>query len=72
MVYRGTPSGGDIDDVGEAMRALLALIRDRLDEAGHGDAAVEFRQPYVSPAIGAYGQILRASDCPADAVVNRR
>jgi alpha-galactosidase len=72
MVYRGTPSDGDLDDVGEAMRALLALIRERLAEHGHGDAAVEFRQPYVSPAIGAYGQILRASDCPADAVVNRR
>ena len=43
-----------------------------LAEAGHGDVAVEFRQPYVSPAIAAYGQILRASDCPADAVVNRR
>ncbi|HEY5978952.1 MAG TPA: glycoside hydrolase family 36 protein [Microlunatus sp.] len=72
MVYRGTPSSGDIDDVGEAMQALLALIREQLEEAGHGDAAVEFRQPYVSPAIGAYGQILRASDCPADAVANRR
>jgi alpha-galactosidase len=72
MVYRGTPSSGDIDDVGEAMQALLALIREQLEQAGHGDAAVEFRQPYVSPAIGAYGQILRASDCPADAVANRR
>ena len=72
MVYRGTPSGGDHDDVGEAMRTTLALIRQRLAEAGHADAAVEFRQPYVNPAIGAYGQILRASDCPADAVVNRR
>ncbi len=72
MAYRGTPSSGDIDDVGEAMQALLALIRERLAAVGHGDAAVEFRQPYVSPAIGAYGQILRASDCPADAVANRR
>ncbi len=72
MVYRGTPSGGDHEDVGEAMRSMLALIRRRLDDAGHGEAAVEFRQPYVSPAIGAYGQILRASDCPGDAVVNRR
>lgn len=72
MVYRGTPSAGDLDDVGEAMRAMLALIRAELAEAGHGDVVVEFRQPYVSPAIGAYGQILRASDCPADAVVNRR
>lgn len=72
MVYRGTASDGDHEDVGEAMRSMLALIRRRLDDAGHGDAAVEFRQPYVSPAIGAYGQILRAGDCPADSVVNRR
>ncbi|HEU5486098.1 MAG TPA: glycoside hydrolase family 36 protein [Microlunatus sp.] len=72
MAYRGTPSAGDIDDVGEAMRALLALIRSELSDAGRGATAVEFRQPYVSPAIAAYGQILRAGDCPADAVVNRR
>lgn len=72
MVYRGTWSDGDLDDVGEAMQTLLALIHERLTESGHGDAAVEFRQPYVSPAIGAYGQILRAGDCPGDAVVNRR
>jgi alpha-galactosidase len=72
MVYRGTPSAGDVGDVGEAMRMLLAAIRTELAQAGRADCAVEFRQPYVSPAIGAYGQILRASDCPADAVVNRR
>ena len=72
MVYRGTPSDGDLDDVGVAMQTLLTLVRERLTASGHGNAAVEFRQPYVSPAIGAYGQILRAGDCPGDAVVNRR
>lgn len=72
MVYRGTASSGDIADVGEAMRTLLATIRSELTAAGRGDVAVEFRQPYVNPAIAAYGQILRAADCPADAVVNRR
>lgn len=71
MIYRGTASSGDVDDVGEAMRQLLAQIRDELAAAGRSDVAVEFRQPYVSPAIGAYGQILRAGDCPGDAVVNR-
>ncbi len=72
MVYRGTPSTGDLDDVGQAMQALLALIRAELAAVGRSDLAVEFRQPYVSPAIAAYGQILRAADCPGDAVVNRR
>lgn len=72
MVYRGTPSTGDLDDVGQAMQALLALIRTELAAVGRSDLAIEFRQPYVSPAIAAYGQILRAADCPGDAVVNRR
>ncbi len=34
MVYRGTPSSGDHEDVGEAMQAMLRLIRQRLTEAG--------------------------------------
>ena len=33
--------------------------------------AFEFRQPYVSPAIARYGEILRANDCPGDSIVNR-
>lgn len=72
MVYRGTDSTGDLDDVGHAMQALLQLIRAELAAAGREELAIEFRQPYVSPAIAAYGQILRAADCPGDAVVNRR
>jgi alpha-galactosidase len=72
MRYQGTPPIGDIHDVGEAMAALLDLLRHRLDEAGHGKVLFEFRQPYVSPAIARFGQILRASDCPADATVNLR
>ena len=72
MAYRGTPSVGDMEDVGHAMQTLLALIRTELAAVGRDDLAVEFRQPYVSPAIAAYGQILRAADCPGDAVVNRR
>ena len=72
MRYQGTPSTGDIHDIGEAMAALLGLLRARLDAAGHGDVLFEFRQPYVSAAIARFGQILRAGDCPADAVVNLR
>ena len=39
--------------------------------AGRGAVAFEFRQPYVSPAIASYGEVLRAGDCPGDSVVNR-
>lgn len=72
MVYRGTPTDGDLSDIGIAMQQLLQQVRDRLDQAGHPQVVFEFRQPYVSPAIARYGQILRANDCPGDAVTNRR
>lgn len=71
MTYQGTPTGGDIDDVGEAMRAMLAELREGLAEQGLPNAIIEFRQPYVSPAISAYGNCLRVGDCPADAWMNR-
>jgi alpha-galactosidase len=72
MHYQGTETQGDIADVGVAMADVLTLMRRRLGDAGHQDVVFEFRQPYVNPAIARYGQILRASDCPADAVLNRQ
>lgn len=72
MAHQGTASPGDIDDVGVAMRIMLAEVRDGLAAAGLGEAIVEFRQPYVSPAVTAYGNCLRVGDCPADAVMNRQ
>lgn len=71
MTYQGTPSAGDVADVGEAMRLLLSEIRQGLSDEGLQGAVVEFRQPYVSPAITAYGNCLRVGDCPADAWMNR-
>lgn len=71
MTYQGTESTGDIADVGEAMRVMLADLRAGLAEDGLQDAIIEFRQPYVSPAITAYGNCLRVGDCPADAWQNR-
>ncbi|WP_455357139.1 glycoside hydrolase family 36 protein [Streptomyces sp. SYSU K217416] len=35
------------------------------------DAMVEFRQEYVSPRLWRYGNLLRAFDCPYDAIENR-
>ncbi|MFE6736214.1 glycoside hydrolase family 36 protein [Microbacterium sp. NPDC057650] len=71
MVYAGTPSPGDIDDVGEAMRVLLSDISDAAELARPG-SLIEYRQPYVSPAIAGYADVIRATDCPADADQNRR
>ena len=71
MIYQGTVGDGDLADIGQAMARMLQGVRRRLAAAGRDDVAFEFRQPYVSPAIAAYGEILRANDCPGDSVVNR-
>lgn len=72
MVYGDAiSSGGDLDDVGQAMAAMLGQLRQALADAGRPQVAFEFRQPYVSPALSRSGAILRASDCPADAHQNR-
>ncbi|MBM7829921.1 alpha-galactosidase [Agromyces cerinus] len=71
MVYAGEPSTGDIADVGEAMTLLLRGVADAVDLERPG-ALIEFRQPYVSPAVASYADVVRADDCPADAVQNRR
>lgn len=74
-LYQGRPLGepapGDVPDVGEAMRMLLAQVRDVLLAQGDDVPIVEFRQPYSSPAIAPYSNVVRASDCPADSVTNR-
>jgi alpha-galactosidase len=71
MAYRDSDGHGDLRDVGRAMTSMLADLRRQLAEAGRGDVVFEFRQPYVSPALARYGQILRANDCPADSHLNR-
>ncbi|MBF8187184.1 alpha-galactosidase [Nonomuraea sp. K274] len=70
MVHAGTPSPGDIADVGTAMRALLAELIAEIEAIRPG-ALIEFRQPYVGPGMTPFGNMLRATDCPADAVANR-
>ncbi|MET7330879.1 alpha-galactosidase [Nonomuraea sp. NPDC005650] len=58
-------------DVGEAMWALLAELRDKLRAVRGADLMIELRQPYAGPAMLQFGNLLRAGDCPADAVGNR-
>ena len=70
-MYTDTAAEGWIPDVGTAMRAMLAALRDRLRAARGDDFLIEFRQPYTGPAMLEYANLLRAADCPADAVANR-
>lgn len=65
------PAEGDIADVGEAMRVLLLQIRNTLIKYCDETPIVEFRQPYSSPAIAPYSNIIRAGDCPADSITNK-
>jgi len=71
MIYQDSQSHGDLADIGQAMAQMLQGVRRRLAAAGRDGVAFEFRQPYVSPAIASYGEVLRANDCPGDSVVNR-
>jgi alpha-galactosidase len=71
MVYAGKPAhGADIPDVGTAMHVLLTDLRAALEAVRPG-VLIELRQPYVGPGMAAFGNMLRADDCPADATANR-
>ena len=50
---------------------MLEQVRSALVETCEQTPIVEFRQPYSSPAIAPYSNVVRASDCPADATTNR-
>ncbi|MBP5543985.1 MAG: alpha-galactosidase [Kiritimatiellae bacterium] len=63
-------AGRDIRSLPEAVDALLSDIMRRL-RAIKPDILIEFRQSYIGPAIRAYGNMIRAGDCPADSCANR-
>ena len=62
-------AGRDFKSVPEAVRALFDMLRARLG-AIKPDLLFEFRQNYIGPAIRTFGNMMRASDCPADAFAN--
>ncbi len=66
-----TADQGYLSDVGAAMAAMLGELREALRRLRGEEFVVELRQPYVGPAMTAFGNALRANDCPADAVANR-
>jgi len=62
--------GMDYASVPAAVDRLLSDVIDGL-RARKPDFLIEFRQSYTGPLMRKYGNLLRAADCPADAVTNR-
>ncbi|MCC9306243.1 alpha-galactosidase [Kitasatospora sp. RB6PN24] len=74
--YSGAPipeelGPGYVHDVGQAMDQLLTRLREELRALRGDEFVIELRQPYTGPAMTAFGNALRAVDCPADALANR-
>jgi alpha-galactosidase len=70
---RETPSeeeGRDMESIPSAVDRLLSDAMTRLRSL-KPDVMIEFRQPYIGPAMRKYGNMFRASDCPNDAIQNR-
>ncbi|WP_255314371.1 glycoside hydrolase family 36 protein [Bacillus sp. FJAT-26390] len=65
-----TAEGRDCESIPAAVDRLLTDSLSRL-RAIKPDIMVEFRQPYVGPAMRKYGNMFRASDCPYDSIQNR-
>ncbi len=60
----------DCETVEEGTKRLLREITDELAEM-KPNLLYEYRQPYISPAINHFGNMLRASDCAYDSLLNR-
>lgn len=63
-------AGRDYRSLPDAIEALLCGILTRLRRI-KPDLLIEFRQKYIGPAMRAYGNIFRASDCAMDLLENR-
>tara|TARA_R100000027_G_scaffold63939_1_gene57034 strand:- start:2097 stop:3779 length:1683 start_codon:yes stop_codon:yes gene_type:complete len=60
----------DMVSVPCAADRLLSDMSETLQKV-RPDVLIEFRQRYIGPAMRKYGNILRAQDCPNDALSNR-
>ena len=64
-------AGRDYRELPLAVDRLMKDVLARLRKI-NPDVLVEFRQSYMGPAILQYGNMIRATDCPADPAANRR
>lgn len=60
----------DTEQLEDAIEKLLGDILKRL-RGINPNILIEFRQNYIGPLMQTYGNMLRASDCPYDALTNR-
>ncbi len=60
----------DFVSVEDAVHRLLIDVMERLTKI-NPDMLFEFRQAYVGPAVKTFGNMIRVSDCPNDALINR-
>jgi alpha-galactosidase len=60
----------DIPSLETAIEQLLIDVKARLQRL-KPDILIEFRQGYIGPAMRCYGNMLRAGDCPRDALCNK-
>ena len=60
----------DFVSVEEAVECLLQTVTNELKRL-KPDILIEFRQNYVGPSVRKYGNMLRVTDCPNDALRNR-
>ena len=63
--------GCDTRSVPEAVDRLMKDVLARLRKI-NPEVLVEFRQRYMGAAIRQYGNMIRATDCPADPTANRK
>jgi alpha-galactosidase len=64
------PADADTEDVEEAALRMLRRLRDGLADTVV-DPLIEYRQPYVGPAIAGIATMLRVGDCPLSDLDNR-
>ena len=55
----------------DGVDALMTETYNRV-KAINPEIMIEFRQPYVGPAIRKYGNMFRVGDCPGDAITNKQ
>ncbi len=60
----------DCISVEEGLQRLLSEATAELKKI-NPEIMIEFRQSYVGPIVGQYGNIFRVADCPNDAIYNR-
>ena len=63
--------GRDYQSLEDAVDALMIEVNSTLRKI-NPEVLIEFRQPYIGPAIRKYGNMLRVGDCPNDAILNRQ